>query len=214
MLTQIVGQMGVLQRYFEYMYDPTDCGIPTATLLGERKDYADILKRIEKLTEYSEEPTRFAELLRPVVRSLVACFDAPADDAAIVDFWTRMVHYSGGSGVSYLSGWIVAFCFWDEKGKLLPEEWWVDMVKAKLAKGPEERLYYGVPFKHNHLGGVVYHQVDIEKVPAGYTTCPITILGEYRRLKTNLLAGSVGFRSTEAYEFLTDSQLLLTRLAL
>ncbi|KAH8593677.1 hypothetical protein B0O99DRAFT_714381 [Bisporella sp. PMI_857] len=37
-------------------------GVLTITLLGEKSDHENIQRRIEKLTEYGKQPTRFAEL--------------------------------------------------------------------------------------------------------------------------------------------------------
>ncbi|KAK1766020.1 hypothetical protein QBC33DRAFT_620912 [Phialemonium atrogriseum] len=43
--------MGTLQKYFDYAFDCSCCGIPTVTLLGERSDWEDIQRRIEKLSD-------------------------------------------------------------------------------------------------------------------------------------------------------------------
>lgn len=109
--------MGTLQKYFSYRMKLI-CGIPTVTLLGERADWEDILKRLDTLPELGDEPAMFATLLRPVLRHFVASFD-PEPSPAVKDFWSKIAHQTGGSGPYFLSGWITAFCFWDEDGKSL-----------------------------------------------------------------------------------------------
>ncbi|KAF2743072.1 hypothetical protein M011DRAFT_462029 [Sporormia fimetaria CBS 119925] len=63
--------MGSMQKYFAYTVDIC-CGIPSVTLLGEKADWADMLKRLDKLEELGEEPKKFASLLRPVLQYFVA----------------------------------------------------------------------------------------------------------------------------------------------
>lgn len=107
--------MGAMQKYFSYGACLT-CGIPSVTLLGERVDWEKILQRLDVLPEFGEEPAVFANLLRPVIQGLIATFDGRTP--ATVDFWGKIAHrIFHGSGPTYLSGWITAFCFWDADGK-------------------------------------------------------------------------------------------------
>ena len=105
-------------RYFSYTFS-LNCGIPSITLLGEKKDYHSILQRIEKLAEFGEEPRFFGRLLQPVLREFCDAFDAVANGGIPnIDFWSRICHYeSGGSGPDWLGGWIGAFCVWNDKGE-------------------------------------------------------------------------------------------------
>ncbi|KAH8887994.1 hypothetical protein GQ53DRAFT_808631 [Thozetella sp. PMI_491] len=119
--------MGTLQKYFDYVFDCSCCGIPTVTLLGELSDWADIQRRIEKLSEYGEEPTRFCGMLRPILKYMVASFTDGPDNAAVVDFWSRIIDRQGDSGTDTLTGWMVAFCFWDEDGR--------EVIDTKLLAG-------------------------------------------------------------------------------
>lgn len=86
------------------------------TLLGEKCDWEEILRRLEKLKGFGEETTRFYTLLKPVVSRFVRSFENSAGEE-VVSFWQRIAHFTeGGSGPSYFSGWITAFCFWDARG--------------------------------------------------------------------------------------------------
>lgn len=95
------------------------CGIPSITLQGEKADYQAIQQKLNKLEQYGVEPTAFACLLRPVIAQFVEAFDTIGKGGKPdPDFWGRICHYkTGGSGPTYLGGWISAFGVWDEKGK-------------------------------------------------------------------------------------------------
>ena len=94
--------------------------------------------RLEKLKEYGDETTAWYQLLLPVISRFVRAFDDPHADENI-QFWQKVcpltsviifhyishylhchkvVHYEGGgSGPTWIAGWINAFCVFDEKGK-------------------------------------------------------------------------------------------------
>jgi hypothetical protein len=110
--------MGTLKGYFKYRFS-ISCGLPSVTLLGEKSDWEALLARIDRLPSFGEEPKQWHALLKPVLTRFVRTFDEP-HSAETKDFWQRIAHFeNGGSGPTWLSGWITAFCFWDEKGKRL-----------------------------------------------------------------------------------------------
>ena len=102
--------------YFKYTF-ALRCGIPHVTLEGEKKDWEKILTRLEKLKEYGDETTAWYHLLVPVVSRFVGAFDDP-NSRKNLKFWQKVAHHEGGgSGPTWISGWINAFCVFDEKGK-------------------------------------------------------------------------------------------------
>ena len=115
-----VVMMATLQSYFDYRFHLL-CGIPHVTLLGEKDDWEQIVLRIEKLKEYGPETTAWYRLLKPVVTRFAQAFEnGEADSAYNRDFWNRVAHWeSMGSGPTYLSGWITAFCAFSDEGKWL-----------------------------------------------------------------------------------------------
>ncbi|CAH0044679.1 unnamed protein product [Clonostachys solani] len=175
--------MGTLQRYFEYVFDCTCCGIPRVTLLGELSDWEDIQRRVEKLSEYGEEPSRFCELLRPILQYMILSFKIP-EDPGVVDFWSKIIHHNQGSGMNSLDGWLVAFCFWDEKGKCL--------VKEPRFSGDgksDATSSLKVPF----------HSVEFDDVPCGFVSCPLTYISPDKEvISAKLLAGLAGFELTKS----------------
>ena len=173
--------MGTLQKYFTYLMS-LSCGIPSVTLLGERRDWQLLLDKLDKIPQLGAEPAQFATLLRPILQRFVRTFDNPSDPS-LVDFWNTLAHQSGGSGPSYLSGWVTAFCFWDEDGKTLygdPQR----PVTARQA-GAE-------------LDGVLFHRVDTDCIPAGHASVPVKVDDNGKIYNTKMLAGSVGIMASSS----------------
>lgn len=157
--------MSAMQRYFTYK-TKVSCGIPSVTLLRDVEDWREILGRLDQLGH--EEPSLFARMLRPILSHLVLSFEQPAA-AEVVHFWNTIVHkYVMGSGTDYLTGWLTAFCFWDEKGEA-------------------KRMDKGTLF-----GDTSYPRFDIDKVPLDFASVPVKIDYYGHRFDATMVAGSVG----------------------
>lgn len=205
--------MGSMQKYFTYKCI-LECGLPSVTLLGSKDDWSLILAKLEKLTTFGEEPTTWYKLLRPVVSRFVNSFDHP-NSVKTIDFWNRMMSYGfmgSDSGSDSYTGWITAFCFWDRDGKCLChirqstapqtfEAFFDDGEEEEESRqstdpktpidessddGEEERLC---------LDGAIYHTVDSDDVPPGYTSVPVDVDDNGDLFKAMMVAGSVGMRS-------------------
>jgi Domain of unknown function (DUF4419) len=101
--TASIIMMSTMQKYFSFGCG-IQCGLPSVTLQGQKKDWEKMLGRLERLKSFGDEPTMWYELLRPVFTKFVETFDDPESEA-IKDFWQKIVHRSGGgSGPRYLSG--------------------------------------------------------------------------------------------------------------
>ncbi|KAF2220479.1 hypothetical protein BDZ85DRAFT_27384 [Elsinoe ampelina] len=176
--------MGSLQKYFSYLFTLT-CGIPSVTLLGEREYWEKILRRLDKLPTFGTEPERFGTLLRPVLKRFVASFDAePSVD--VHDFWTKIAHMTGGSGPYYLSGWLTAFCFWDNDGNLLYRD-----PQRPVSHREFEGSLAGCELDHT-----LYHRIDTDQVPSGYAAVPVTVNDNGQIHRTEMVAGSLGILAT------------------
>ena len=110
--------MATMKKYFDYKIQLL-CGIPCVTLEGEKQDWEKILERLETLKKYGPQTETWYNMLHSIISRFVKAFDDPeADDN--LQFWGRVAHYEGGgSGPTWLSGWITAFCVFDEQGKWL-----------------------------------------------------------------------------------------------
>jgi hypothetical protein len=109
--------MATLKSYFRYEFS-TRCGLPRVTLLGEQDDWLDIFHRVDKLASYGAEAAAWRDLLKPVLARFVQAFEPGcAESEENVDFWQRVVHVGPNqSGGQRLSGWLTAFCAFDDKG--------------------------------------------------------------------------------------------------
>lgn len=188
--------MGAMQKYFSYRFT-LQCGIPSVTLLGERADWEALRQRLEKLPSFGFEPGLFHDLLKPLLSSFVASFDAPSAPSTI-DFWNKIAHQAYGSGSCSLSGWITAFCFWDEEG--------TSMYAAGGTGpcGPVAVQGYRPANAGCHLDGTVYHRVDMDKIPGGFASVPVTVDDNGRLYDTVMVAGSVGIQSTSSGRMLDE----------
>jgi len=188
--------MATLSQYFTYKFTLM-CGIPAVTLLGEKSDWETLLAKIEKLPSYGEDTAQWAKLLKPVLSQFVRAFDKP-DLKDNRDFWQKIAHYSGGgSGPRYLSGWITAFCFFDDKGKSLyrknndsqtrntPRRLSVDYLIGRVNGDIAGVL---------KLDGVQYHRVDTNDIPPGYAYVKVLLDDNGAEFKTVMVAGLVGTR--------------------
>ena len=79
-------------------------------------------------------------------------------------------------------GWIMIFCFWDEKGWSMCGNWYCRSLGAVL-------------------DSVLYHTIDSRSVPLGYTSVTVRVVGSgRRRVEVMIVAGSLGtkFESKES----------------
>ncbi len=105
--------MASLKSYFSYKMELC-CGVPEITLLGTAEDWALIHQRVEKLRTFPGKCVEWATMLETITGNMARTAAGDIPDG----FWQTMCHYhSGGSGPSYLSGWLTAFCVFSDKGK-------------------------------------------------------------------------------------------------
>jgi Domain of unknown function (DUF4419) len=177
-MTANVLMMGLMQAYFDYIAGIV-CGLPSVTLLGEKKDWERLLGKLDRLVDFGVEPAQYGKKLRPILTRFVKSFDAPGEEETR-KFWSEIVHAKPGSGpicgspgVPYLiSGWITAFHHWDDKGAL---------VNGWEPNGPYS------------LDGVNYSSVSILSLPVAYAKAPITLLDVG---KGYVIAGMLGKKIT------------------
>lgn len=182
--------MGSLERYFSYSF-LCGCGFPSVTLLGQKSDWEEIQRRVQRLPKYGAEPAEWSQLLLPVIKYMIKTFDEP-DSSEVKDFWLRVCHTAGpeASGIQTLSGWITAFCFWAEDGKRI-HGYSDDSLSGKWGTPLETR-------KRLLLDGVVYPLISPKNIPKGVVTLPVTIVDTDAGVNrhTTVLAGSVGMTLT------------------
>jgi len=198
-----IALMATTKKYFDFTF-ALRCGIPRVTLDGAREDWEAILQRIEKLKEYGFEATAWYHLLRPVLSRFVNAFDDP-NGKENIDFWGKVAHiHSGGSGPSYLMGWVTAFCVFDADGK------WQGPHLLNLPPSGSPSAEYtklsGEAFAKDHfapqrdsrrpsyltLDGVSYPRIETEDIPAGTAEVDVKLDDNGEIFKTLLVAGNMG----------------------
>ena len=104
------GHLGI--SYFDFRRR-ISCGIPSVTLDGEKSDWEEIYRRVNRLYEFGAEPSAWADMLRPIIRRFIGAFEGDPD----VPFWEQVMHKTGVScGIPAVNGWITAFCVWSHEG--------------------------------------------------------------------------------------------------
>jgi len=180
--------MGTLQSYFDYGLRG-GCGFPSVTLQGEKSDWEEILLKVQQLSKYGSLATEWTRLLIPVIQYMIASFTQPTSPD-VKGFWLRACHAAGADGsesVSTLSGWITAFCFFDEGGRRTSEYSDEEMSKwgGEVSIAERQRLV---------LGDVAYPVIGPEDIPKGVVSVPVTVQDYATGVehKTTMVAGSVG----------------------
>ncbi|KAJ6513728.1 hypothetical protein C8R47DRAFT_618166 [Mycena vitilis] len=192
--------MATLKAYFEYVYCDVCCGIPRVTLEGEKRDWEKILLRLEKLKEYGLETIAWYHLLEPVISRFVRAFDDP-NGKSNVDFWQNVAHFEpGGSGPSYYSGWITAFCVFSDRGKWMGPRLNSGVVGSAVA--PESltarqfwSAYGGYAPGGLTLDGTRFHKIDCDNIPPSYAEVDVRLVSHNgESTQCSMTAGAVGIR--------------------
>ncbi|KAL7908032.1 hypothetical protein GGI35DRAFT_453182 [Trichoderma velutinum] len=185
--------MATTKSYFEYIL-LCGCGFPSVTLVGERDDWVKLLERLPKLATFGHEPAEWSKLLVKVVEKMIETFDRP-DEEATKDFWMKVVHRAGSEGsggLDTLSGWITAFCFWDNEGKRIRQYADEDM-KSFYWDGMEHE-----DRKRLFIDDVEFPIIRTKTVPQAVVEVPVKVLDSSTMLEyeTTIIAGSVGMTAT------------------
>lgn len=185
--------MGAMQSYFDYIC-AIRCGIPSVTLLGEVADWELLLARLDTLHTFGKEPSQWFTLLEPVLKRFVQSFKDPESNE-VVSFWNRIAHVNDmGSGPTYYSGWITAFCFWDVDGKSKYEVGQYGPCHTYTSL----EIWQRTEWPKLILDGATYHHVDADKVPPGYSSVPVLIDDNGVHVPAMMVAGSVGIGCTSS----------------
>ncbi|KAH7097329.1 hypothetical protein BKA62DRAFT_716714 [Auriculariales sp. MPI-PUGE-AT-0066] len=164
--------MSAMQEYFEYVV-VFGSGLAQVCLAGTKQDWENILRRLDYLNHFGDECAYWRTLLVPVMKRFVAAYDDPHGQANL-DFWRRIVHREHGmSGASTISGWLGAFCVFDDKGQIRTPR-----------SGPDNLT----------LDGMSYPTIDQKYIPRGYADVPIKLIGPQGVTMSTMIAGVVGMR--------------------
>mmetsp|Transcript_62995 Transcript_62995/g.117148 ORF Transcript_62995/g.117148 Transcript_62995/m.117148 type:complete len:395 (-) Transcript_62995:145-1329(-) len=157
-----VSIMATLQSYFEYVCC-LKCGIPQVTLLGTVQDWQTLRRKVDKLLDYDLQDERMSawhKLLVPVLDNFVSSVMGQVD----LEFWDVVCsHHGGGSGPSYLSGWVTVFAAFNKDGK------WQGSVRE----------------------GYKWPMIDTNHLPAGTFAVPVLVDDNGTQYDTQMIAGQL-----------------------
>ncbi|KAK7039925.1 hypothetical protein R3P38DRAFT_494730 [Favolaschia claudopus] len=205
MLDRTVGSMlmmATMKKYFDYKFGIV-CGFPRVTLEGEKRDWVQLLERLEKLREYGLQTIAWYHLLLPVMTRFVMAFDAP-NSAENLKFWRNVAcDEEVLCGSHTWSGWITAFCVFSDKGKWQGP--WLDTTHpqtqspesmssrrfwSSFTRPLQETRHHLVLEGEGYAARTEYPIIEMDAVPPGYAEVDVTIAlddNEYA-----IIAGLVG----------------------
>ncbi|KAL0490316.1 hypothetical protein AKO1_009450 [Acrasis kona] len=160
--------MSTLKSYFDYKIEMS-CNLPSVTLLGEVEDWVLLREKANRLLEFDQNGIlqHWSTLLFPVLDEFIRS----ARGEPNVYWWNRIANMQGGgSGPSYLSGWITTFCVFDEDGKY---------------RGKENEVTDWSSTKY-FSDWCIVNFGDIQR---GYVNVPVLIDDNGVEIKTELFAG-------------------------
>lgn len=137
-----------------------------------------LARRVDRLVEFDNGTGvihRWHTLMKPIFDELVRASQGNSN----MDFWNRVCsHYGGGSGPSFLSGWVTSFCYFNDKG-----------------------ICQGTQFSYKNWDGSVfksdYPLINTNDIPSGLVSVPVTVDDNGREYKTRMLAGSFAINTMD-----------------
>ncbi|MCO5612612.1 hypothetical protein L7F22_066881 [Adiantum nelumboides] len=163
--------MATMKKYFDYAFLLT-CGIPQVTLAGTVQDWEEMDTRINRLVSagYGKVCLEWASMLKGITRQFIQTNRNNID----INFWSQICHYtSEGSGPSYLSGWIIAFCVFNGEGS------W-------------QATDFTIPGRE-FLRTLKFPVIDSSKIAPGYITVDVIVNDNGIEHKTLMFAGHMGY---------------------
>jgi len=162
-----VSIMSTLQAFFSYTC-MLMCGIPNVTLEGTPEDWVKLRQKLDRLPDYDLKDKRMTQW-RGLLVKIVDEFVASAKGKVNLNFWdTICSHSGGGSGPSYLSGWVTAFCCFDSEGK-----WQGRMQSRSLFK-------------------TTWPTIESHDIPSGVISVPVKVV-DNDTYETQMVAGQFGW---------------------
>lgn len=155
--------MSTLKAYFSYRC-MLACGIPNVTLLGTAKDWGLLRQKLERLLNYDIQGKRpvmkeWHDLLAIVVDEFIQAVEGKPN----LKFWDTIAHHiRGGSGPSYLSGWVTVFSCFNSDG-----DWQGDG------------------------GSYKWPRINTSKIPVGAVSVPVVLDDNGTEYEANMTAGQM-----------------------
>jgi hypothetical protein len=152
-------------------------------------------------------------MLRAVVKRFVQSFEVFSSNSdsgndekkknEVRDFWSKIASYhGGGSGPTYLSGWVTAFCPWDSEGK------WIDGSCAPGTRPPPPPPSDSGGRRFSFInsasdlraegkslvldGETMFPIMETDDIPVGFVEVDVKLDDNGEKLDTVMVAGHLG----------------------
>ncbi|GAM21970.1 hypothetical protein SAMD00019534_051450 [Acytostelium subglobosum LB1] len=160
--------MATLKKYFDYKFSLC-CGLPKVTIMGTVEDWTQVRQRVERFVEFDGKERhmkKWVDMLLPVLDNMIKSANGKPD----TKWWNQIANYvGGGSGPTWVSGWIGVFMVFNDEGK-----WQGDMKKVQ---------FWNQEIKSE------WPLVDTSDIPKGYVSCPLKIDDNGTMYDTEIYAG-------------------------
>lgn len=181
------------------------CGIARVTLEGTKRDWENMLMRLEKLKDYGIPAIAWYHHLRPVINRFAEAYDNP-NSPENLEFWNKVIIYDDTTESPLLTGWITAFCTFGQhghwQGNALNEDRSREHEPKKLLR-PANPLHlspsqFASVYTHRDrnprlvLDGFPYPTMDLRTIPCGRGHLYLKIADKSRVVNAELVAGSIG----------------------
>lgn len=121
--------MSTMQNYFTYI-GGCMCGIPSVTILGTIDDWEQLRTNVNSLIKYDNSSkliSKWLTMLDPILENFVLSIGGSPN----IKWWSQIIDYHSGSGLSIISGWLSVFCVFGIDGKWFGDDFEMDLPKLK-----------------------------------------------------------------------------------
>ncbi|CAB1118821.1 unnamed protein product [Ectocarpus sp. CCAP 1310/34] len=185
-----------LQAYFSYEIH-LECGLPSVTLMGTVQDWKLLRAKVERLLDFEVKDNPEEDVmevwvgyLREVCDGFVESAEHP-DSTETLQVWDKVVpHIGGGSGVSYITGWLPAFACFNKDGKFMGR----NTNKARIG------LNRGGNAVRDESGECKYPLIDTGEICHNAVSCPVKINDNGVEYDGTLFVGQVALEARNGGE--------------
>ncbi|KAN0019407.1 hypothetical protein ACTFIU_002615 [Dictyostelium citrinum] len=156
--------MSTLKKDFIYRYG-CKCGLPKVTLLGTVDDWIQLKERSLKLKEFniSNNENLMNKWLDNYLLEILDNFIESSNGKPNKTWWNQIIDFREQSGSSVLSGWLSAFCLFQDDGtfednahldcpQLYPETKWPKINCISISNG-----FISTPIQLTDSNGEIYN---------------------------------------------------------
>ena len=139
-------------------------------------------EKIDRLVEFELPGKDIINRWHSWLSDICDNLELSANGSAPLEFWDRVAcHLGGGSGPSYISGWLSAFAVFTPKG-----EWQGQKCSFRDPENFEsQEVDYGFPV------------IDTSDLPAGITSVPVLVDDNGKEYDCFMFAGHMGYTTNE-----------------